>query len=100
VPYNTFALRNQGTADIFAGKYSQAAREICPPDLLAVAKRKLDALNAAVERKDLRTPPGNRLEDLRSDRAGQYSIHLSEQFQVCFLWTEQGASNVETVDYH
>jgi proteic killer suppression protein len=93
-------FKNQGTADVFAGRYSKAARKVCPPDLLAVAKRKLDALNAAADLKDLRVPPGNRLEALHGDREGQYSIRLNDQYRVCFVWTEHGAAEVEIVDYH
>ena len=93
-------FRNQGTADVFAGTYSKAARKVCPPDLFPTAKRKLDALNAASELKDLRVPPGNRLEALHGDREGQYSIRINDQFRLCFVWTEQGPAEVEIVDYH
>jgi proteic killer suppression protein len=82
------------------GRYSKAARKVCPSDLLATAKRKLDALNAAADIRDLRVPPGNRLEALHGDREGQYSIRLNDQFRVCFVWTEQGAAEIEIVDYH
>jgi proteic killer suppression protein len=63
-------FKNQGTADVFAGRYLKAARKVCPPDLLATAKRKLDALNAAEDLNDLRVPPGNRLEAMHGDREG------------------------------
>ncbi len=49
---------------------------------------------------DLRAPPGNRLEALKENRAGQHSIRINDQFRVCFVWTEEGARNVEIVDYH
>ncbi len=65
-----------------------------------IALRKLDALDAAVKLDDLRSPPGNRLESLRGDRAGQYSIRINDQWRLCFEWTEQGPHNVEIVDYH
>ena len=48
----------------------------------------------------MRAPPGNRLEELRGDREGQYSIRINEQYRVCFMWTERGAEEVEIVDYH
>jgi proteic killer suppression protein len=64
------------------------------------AARKLDMLNAAVTLDDLRSPPGNRLEVLKGDRAGQYSIRINDQFRVCFEWTDQGPANVEIADYH
>ncbi|MBL8490871.1 MAG: type II toxin-antitoxin system RelE/ParE family toxin [Rhodocyclaceae bacterium] len=65
-----------------------------------VAQRKLQMLDEAVELKDLRSPPGNRLEALRGDRAGQYSIRINEQWRVCFVWTATGPDRVEIVDYH
>ncbi len=57
-------------------------------------------LNAAVTLEDLRSPPGNRLEALKGDRAGQYSIRINDQFRVCFEWTDQGPDQVEIGDYH
>jgi toxin HigB-1 len=66
----------------------------------AVARRKLLQLELAVRLGDLRVPPGNRLEALKGDRAGQYSIRVNDQWRVCFRWTEGGAEDVEIVDYH
>jgi proteic killer suppression protein len=65
-----------------------------------VARRKLEQLNQAALLDDLRVPPGNRLEALKGDRAGQYSIRLNDQFRVCFRWTGTDAEDVEIVDYH
>ena len=65
----------------------------------AVARRKLRQLEIAARLDDLRVPPGNRLEALKGDRAGQHSIRVNEQFRVCFRWTEAGAEDVEIV-YH
>lgn len=65
----------------------------------AVARRKLEMLAAARKPEDLRSPPGNRLEALKGDRAGQYSIRINDQFRVCFRWND-GAEDVEIVDYH
>ena len=65
-----------------------------------VALRKLDMLNAASELKDLRSPPGNRLEVLKGDRKGQYSIRINDQWRICFVWSDHGAEDVEIVDYH
>jgi len=62
--------------------------------------RKLAMLNRAGTLDDLRVPPGNRLEALRGDRVGQYSIRINDRFRVCFVWTAQGPSEVEIVDYH
>lgn len=67
---------------------------------LSVATRKLAMLHAAVELRDLRSPPGNRLEALHGNRAGQYSIRINGQFRICFEWTDAGPTNVEIVDYH
>jgi toxin HigB-1 len=66
----------------------------------AVAMRKLAMLNRAESLSDLRVPPGNRLETLRGDRIGQYSVRVNDQFRVCFVWTAQGPVEVEIVDYH
>lgn len=65
-----------------------------------VAMRKLAMLHAAGTLADLRIPPGNRLEPLRGERYGQYSIRINDQFRVCFLWTKTGPAEVEIVDYH
>ncbi|WP_336492170.1 type II toxin-antitoxin system RelE/ParE family toxin [Methylobacterium nigriterrae] len=66
----------------------------------SVAARKLDMLDAAVELGDLRSPPGNRLETLRGDRSGQWSIRINDQWRVCFRWGARGPEAVEIVDYH
>jgi proteic killer suppression protein len=69
-------------------------------NIAAVARRKLRQLEIAGRLDDLRVPPGNRLEALKGDRAGQHSIRVNEQFRVCFRWTASGAEDVEIVDYH
>ena len=66
----------------------------------SVARRNLRQLQIADRLEDLRVPPGNRLEALKGDRAGQYSIRVNDQFRVCFRWTAGGAEDVEIVDYH
>jgi proteic killer suppression protein len=71
-----------------------------PADLVASAERKLRAISNAVELRDLRSPPGNRLEALKGDRKGQHSIRINDQWRICFRWTEAGAEDVEIVDYH
>ena len=65
----------------------------------SAARRKLEMVAAAEKLQDLRSPPGNRLEALRGDRAGQHSIRVNKQFRVCFRWND-GAEGVEIVDYH
>ena len=69
-------------------------------DLQRIANRKLLMLDAAETLKDLRVPPGNRLEILRGDRAGQHSIRINDQWRICFIWTPAGPENVEITDYH
>ena len=66
----------------------------------SAARRKLRQLEAAEGLDDLRVPPGNRLEALKGDRAGQYSIRINDQWRVCFRWTKGGAEEVEITDYH
>jgi len=66
----------------------------------SVAERKLAQLDAAKTLDFLRSPPGNRLEALKGNRAGQYSIRVNDQFRVCFVWSDSGPVDVEIVDYH
>jgi proteic killer suppression protein len=70
------------------------------PELQKIALRKLRMLDAATEVADLRIPPGNRLERLKGDRAGQYSIRINDQWRMCFRWSNGDAHDVEIVDYH
>jgi proteic killer suppression protein len=65
-----------------------------------VAQRKLDQIHVAGELADLAVPPGNRLEALTDDRAGQYSIRINDQWRVCFVWQNGHATQVAIVDYH
>jgi toxin HigB-1 len=65
-----------------------------------VATRKLAMLDAAATLEFLRSPPGNRLEALKGDRKGQYSMRVNDQFRLCFRWTDEGPADVEIVDYH
>ena len=65
-----------------------------------VARRKLLQLHAATELPSLRIPPGNQLEALKGDRKGQHSIRINDQWRICFVWREDGAHQVEIVDYH
>lgn len=90
----TFA--DKRTAAIFAG-YS--VRDL-PPQIQRRARTKLLAVDAASKLDDLRVPPGNRLEALHGDRAGQYSIRINEQWRICFVWREDACWDVEIVDYH
>lgn len=69
-------------------------------NIASVARRKLRQPQIAGRLDDLRVPPGNRLEALKSDRLGQHSIRINDQWRICFRWTGAGAENVEIVDYH
>ena len=83
------------TQGLFGGKRIKRFVNIEP-----VAMRKLAILNRAGRIEDLRVPPGNRLEVLKGDRAGQHSIRVNDQFRVCFVWTTNGPKDVEIVNYH
>jgi len=89
------SFRDQDTEALAAGRRVRRFQAI-----EKVARRKLRQLEIAGRLEDLRVPPGNRLEALRGDRAGQYSIRINDQFRVCFRWTAAGAADVEIVDYH
>ena len=94
------SFKNVGTKDIFNGENTKSARKTCPQTLYSVAFRKLDQIDSAVELNELRIPPGNRLEALEGDRQGQYSIRINDQYRICFVWIQNGAEDVEIVDYH
>jgi toxin HigB-1 len=94
------SFHDRGTEDIFNRANSREARHTCPEVLWPVARRKLDQLNAVVSLDSLRIPPGNRLEALQGDRAGQHSIRVNNQYRICFVWTDDGPLEVEIVDYH
>ena len=90
------SFRDKTTEAVFNGESPKGF----PADLVKVARRKLHYLNAAGEIRDLRSPPGNRLETLAGDRKGQHSIRINDQFRVCFVWTAEGPVEVQIVDYH
>ena len=69
-------------------------------DVQRSAYRKLVAIHLTDEVDELRIPPGNRLERLKGDRGGQHSIRVNDQWRICFVWKEDGAYDVEIVDYH
>lgn len=71
-----------------------------PADIQQVARRKLRMLNNAASLDDLRIPPANRLESLKGDRKGRYSIRINDQWRICFRWKAGDAHDVEIVDYH
>ena len=71
-----------------------------PPDIQRRARVRLQRVVAAGALTDLRLPPSHRLEALRGDRQGQYSIRINDQWRVCFRWTDRGAMEIEVTDYH
>jgi proteic killer suppression protein len=71
-----------------------------PRDIQPTALRKLRMLNNAHSTQDLRSPPGNRLEKLKGDREGQYSIRINDQWRICFLWRNTDVFEAEITDYH
>jgi proteic killer suppression protein len=71
-----------------------------PADIQSVARRKLRMLNSAVSLNDLRIPPANRLEALKGNLKGRYSIRINDQWRICFRWSEADALDVEIMDYH
>ncbi|MEI8341254.1 MAG: type II toxin-antitoxin system RelE/ParE family toxin [Verrucomicrobiota bacterium] len=71
-----------------------------PPDIQRTALRKLIALNQAEQLSDMRMPPSNRLEALKGNRVGRYSIRINDQWRICFIWKECDAFEVEIIDYH
>ena len=90
------SFRCRDTQRVF---YDQPTQKF-PPDILKKARIKLLLLDAAIRVEDLREPPSNRLEGLKGDRAGQYSIRINRQWRICFDWNDGSAENVEIVDYH
>ncbi len=71
-----------------------------PPDIQRIARRKLLYLHTAKDLRDLHAPPGNRLEELHGDRAGQYSIRINDRWRICFRWVNGNVRDVSIVDYH
>lgn len=94
------SFKDQGTEDVYNGQDTRSARKACPVSLWKLAARKLDMLDAATALTDLRVPPGNRLEQLLGNRKGQHSIRINDQYRIYFIWSSQGAEQVEIVDYH
>lgn len=84
------------TEKIFRGEISRKL----PRDIQRAARRKLLYLDDAEDLNDLLAPPGNRLEKLKGDRAGQYSIRINDQWRICFKWANNQAHDVEILDYH
>jgi len=87
------------TGDLFNDKVSRTSRKF-PNELRRVARRKLLYLHDAAELKDLRVPPGNRLEALKGDLSGYHSIRINDQWRVVFIWNSGSPTEVQIIDYH
>jgi proteic killer suppression protein len=90
------SFASEETKKIFLGKISTKL----PKDIQRTARRKLIYIDDAEDLQDLLAPPGNRLEKLKGDRAGQHSIRINDQWRICFEWKNNKAQNVEIADYH
>lgn len=90
---------NKTAKDLFHGESSRYARKL-PNELHGIAARKLDQLNTASKLVDLRVPPSNRLEPLKGDLKGFYSIRINDQWRVVFKWSTAGTEQVQIMDYH
>lgn len=90
------SFKDPETQKVFEGCHSGKI----PQNLTRSAERKLKILHRAASLNDLRIPPGNRLEALKGDRKGQWSIRINDKFRLCFMWTDKDAHEVEIVDYH
>jgi proteic killer suppression protein len=90
------SFRDRETEKVFR---RERTRKLAP-DVQRVAQRKLAVLDAAESLRDLRLPPGNRLEKLSGDREGQHSIRINDPWRICFRWQDGDALDVEIADYH
>ena len=90
------SVRDKRLIEIAAGRVPKRF----PADLVGPARRAFNLLERARNLDDLRSPPGNRLEAMRGDRVGQYSIRVNSQWRICFRWQDDAAHDVELVDYH
>ncbi|MCY2953324.1 MAG: type II toxin-antitoxin system RelE/ParE family toxin [Planctomycetota bacterium] len=94
------SFRGRGTEDINYARRSKASLRVLAAELHERARIKLARLHAAESLDDLATLPGSRLEKLRGDREGSWSIRINDQYRICFQWGDLGAEDVEIVDYH
>ena len=94
------SFKNRGTEDINYGRVLKEASKMLPRELHRKAQVKLARLGAATSIQDLREIRGNRLEALKGDRKGQYSIRINDRYRICFKWVKENPDDVEIVDYH
>jgi proteic killer suppression protein len=93
------SFADRATEALYLGESRRLSKGF-PADLRRAALRKLDMLAAATDLKDLRAPPGNRLEALRGDLGGLHSVRVNDQWRVVFRWTDSGPAEVRIIDYH
>lgn len=93
------SFADETTADLFRERNSRAARRV-PRELWRAAQRKMKAIDVAARLEDLTVPAGNRLEKLRGDQAGRYSVRINDQYRVTFRWKEGDAHEVRVEHYH
>lgn len=93
------SFKDEATADLYHGKNTRHVRRF-PQNIISVALRKLDMLDAAYRLNDLREPPGNRLEALKGDLAGYYCVRVNDRWRVIFRWEDNNAHDVSLTDYH
>ncbi|MBF0465507.1 MAG: type II toxin-antitoxin system RelE/ParE family toxin [Nitrospirae bacterium] len=92
------SFKNEDARFIWEGVFSKKIR--LPSDLYVIARRKLRMIAASTNIETLAVPPGNKLEALRGDREGQWSIRINEKWRICFRWLDNNAYDVEILDYH
>lgn len=90
------SIRDKFTLAVYRGVLPKGF----PSNVFKSARKKLDILDAATTLAETNRPPGNRLEALQKDRAGQHSIRINDQWRICFVWKDDGCRDVEITDYH
>jgi toxin HigB-1 len=89
-------FKDSNTQEVFNGNCPKGF----PADIVRVARRKLRMVDAATKLSDLKIPPNNKLHPLQGDRGGQHAIWINDKYRVCFVWSDDGATDVEITDYH
>ncbi len=93
------SFKDKGTEDIYNRYNTQESRKKCPVEIWGIAQRKLDILNIIKDLNDIKSP-GFRLEKLKGDRIGEYSIRINDKYRICFIWEKGNVLNVEITNYH
>ena len=90
------SFKDSNTEEVFNGRCPKGF----PANILNVSRRKLRMVDAAANLNDLKVPPNNKLHPLENDREGQHAIWVNDKYRVCFVWSEEGPTDVEITDYH